>query len=100
MAGHWQTRRTLHLNGLLTDPHLRTPNCNNRLAGTTGSARISTMRASSNTLFSADEKTSTPIARPTISVVHANSSPHGSSDATKLTSQLIEEYIHLDLRPT
>ncbi|KAF7360379.1 hypothetical protein MVEN_00767700 [Mycena venus] len=43
---------------------------------------------------------STPIARPTISVVHANSSPHGSSDATKLTSQLIEEYIHLDLRPT
>ncbi|KAF7378098.1 GTP-binding protein [Mycena sanguinolenta] len=57
------------------------------------------------TLLSADEKTwpsgvpqplpSTPIDPPTISiVVHANSSPLGGSEGTKLTSQMIKERIH------
>ncbi|KAJ6480308.1 P-loop containing nucleoside triphosphate hydrolase protein [Mycena sanguinolenta] len=57
------------------------------------------------TLLSADEKTwpsgvpqplpSTPIDPPTISiVVHANSSPLGGSEGSKLTSQMIKERIH------
>ncbi|KAJ6482819.1 GTP-binding protein TypA [Mycena vitilis] len=57
------------------------------------------------TLLSADEKTwpggvpqplpSTPIDPPTISVVvHANSSPLGGSEGTKLTSQMIKERIY------
>ncbi|KAF7368711.1 GTP-binding protein [Mycena venus] len=57
------------------------------------------------TLLSADEKTwpdgvpqplpSTPIDPPTISiVVHANSSPLGGTEGTKLTSQMIKERIH------
>ncbi|KAJ7474850.1 GTP-binding protein TypA [Mycena latifolia] len=57
------------------------------------------------TLVSADEKTwpeggpkplpSTPIDPPTISVVvHANSSPLGGTEGTKLTSQIIKERIY------
>ncbi|KAJ7790024.1 GTP-binding protein TypA [Mycena olivaceomarginata] len=57
------------------------------------------------TLLSADERTwpdgvpqplpSTPIDPPTISVVvHANSSPLGGTEGTKLTSQVIKERIH------
>ncbi|KAJ7929598.1 hypothetical protein B0H13DRAFT_2228497 [Mycena leptocephala] len=57
------------------------------------------------TLLSADEKTwpdgvpqplpSTPIDPPTISVViHANSSPLGGTEGTKLTSQMIKERIY------